>query len=84
MTANMKSLKIIPFHRIVDAVHRASTTEQELDSIHWAIKHFLVRSDHRPLAYLFSLACDWTWKNMKVLWNTSREGIIILLTLYHA
>lgn len=41
-----------------------ATIEQELIAIHWAIKHFrpyiygvkfLVRSDHRPLTYLFSL-----------------------------
>ena len=41
-----------------------STIEQELTAIHWAImhfrpyiygKHFLVRSDHRPLSYLFSM-----------------------------
>lgn len=41
-----------------------STIEQELTAIHWAIKffrpyiygkRFLVRSDHRPLTYLFSL-----------------------------
>lgn len=43
-----------------------STTEQELAAIHWAIKHFrpykyiygrrfLVKTDHRPLTYLFSM-----------------------------
>jgi len=41
-----------------------STTEQELAAIHWAIthfrpyiygKHFTVRTDHRPLTYLFSM-----------------------------
>lgn len=41
-----------------------STTEQELAAIHWAIQHFrpyvygthfLVKTDHRPLSYLFSL-----------------------------
>lgn len=41
-----------------------STTEQELTAIHWAInhfrpyiygKHFMVKSDHRPLSYLFSM-----------------------------
>lgn len=41
-----------------------STTEQELTAIHWAIQHFrpyiygthfLVKTDHRPLSYLFSL-----------------------------
>ena len=41
-----------------------STIEQELTAIHWAIqyfrpyiygKHFLVKTDHRPLTYLFSI-----------------------------
>lgn len=41
-----------------------STIEQELTAIHWAITHFrpyvygqqfLVRTDHRPLSYLFSM-----------------------------
>ena len=41
-----------------------STIEQELTAIHWAIthfrpyfygKHFLIRTDHRPLSYLFSM-----------------------------
>lgn len=41
-----------------------STTEQELIAIHWAIQyfrpyiygtHFLVKTDHKPLSYLFSL-----------------------------
>ena len=41
-----------------------STIEQELTAIHWAIQYFrpyiygkknLIRSDHRPLTYLFSL-----------------------------
>lgn len=41
-----------------------STIEQELAAIHWAIKYFrpyiygrkfLIRSDHRPLTYLFSM-----------------------------
>lgn len=41
-----------------------STIEQELTAIHWAIthfrpyiygQHFLVRTDHRPLSYLFSM-----------------------------
>lgn len=41
-----------------------STIEQELIAIHWSIRyfkhylycrHFIVRSDHRPLVYLFSL-----------------------------
>lgn len=41
-----------------------STIEQELTAIHWAIthfrpyiygNHFLVRTDHRPLSYLFSM-----------------------------
>lgn len=41
-----------------------STTEQELAAIHWAIihfrpyiygKHFTVKTDHRPLTYLFSM-----------------------------
>jgi len=40
------------------------TTEQELAAIHWAIlhfrpyiygKHFLIKTDHRPLIYLFSM-----------------------------
>jgi len=40
------------------------TTEQELAAIHWAIlhfrpyiygKHFLIKTDHRPLTYLFSM-----------------------------
>lgn len=41
-----------------------STTEQELTAIHWAIthfrpyiygRHFTVKTDHRPLTYLFSM-----------------------------
>jgi len=41
-----------------------NTTEQELAAIHWAInyfrpyiygKHFVVKTDHRPLIYLFSM-----------------------------
>jgi len=41
-----------------------STTEQELSAIHWAInhfkpyiygRHFTVKTDHRPLTYLFSM-----------------------------
>jgi len=41
-----------------------STTEQELAAIHWAIthfrpyiygKHFTIKTDHRPLTYLFSM-----------------------------
>ena len=41
-----------------------STIEQELTAIHWAInyfkpyiygKHFLIKTDHRPLTYLFSM-----------------------------
>lgn len=41
-----------------------STTEKELTEIHWAIvhfrpyiygKHFTVKTDHRPLTYLFSM-----------------------------
>lgn len=42
----------------------ASTIEQELTAIHWAVLHFrpylygrkfLIRTDHRPLVYLFSI-----------------------------
>lgn len=38
-----------------------SVIEQELTAIHWALKYFkhgtklLVKSDHRPLTYLFSM-----------------------------
>ena len=51
-------------HSFTKGESNKSTTEQQLAVIHWAIthfrpyyygKHFTIKTDHRPLTYLFSM-----------------------------